>query len=603
MTRTPPRRRLAPLVLALALAAVVAWLGLRACAPGGAVPRTIVLVTIDTLRRDAVGAHTGTLPDEPTFTPRYDDLARRGLRFDDARTPVPLTLPAHTTLLSGLLPASTGVRLNAYGRLPSAEARGFPLLTEALREGGWRTGAFVSAEPLAAVHGLDQGFERYDDEGLLAASAGDLGQRAGPVTVGRALAWLRGLGAEARAFAWVHLFEPHAPYARGAADARSGYLADVRAADDALGALLDGLAGLGRGDAVVLVTSDHGEMLGELGEATHGHLLADAVLRVPLVLAGPGIAAGVRTDPVDLSDAAPTLAALAGVRLALPEAAFRGQDLLAGPVDGARVRPAESLYAHHRFRWAQLAAVEAGQETLVDAGLGRALRLAAPRPGEPQSAPRPAADAAAPLVQALAAYKSGERAERMQEGLTGPYGAGGRVAPFLPPEENARRPDPYREIARAVVIDQARQALSRWIREDAGRAAALKTLRPIIETLTREDPQNPEALFLEGLLAQATSAEALSRGLEAEAATFAARAEAGYRRAFEAGQRDARTLSLWAGVNAVGREPEMLALIEAQGRELRWDRQLHELKARLLERLGDAAGAAASRAAGAALPR
>ena len=138
------RRRSLLLVLVAALAGAGFLLGGRTCRDSvGSRPRTILLLTVDTLRRDALGAYANASPEAPSSTPRMDALARAGLRFLDARTPVPLTLPAHVTMLTGLPPAVTGVRLNAFDRLPGPEQRGFPLLAERLRAEGWRTGAFV----------------------------------------------------------------------------------------------------------------------------------------------------------------------------------------------------------------------------------------------------------------------------------------------------------------------------------------------------------------------------------------------------------------------------------------------------------------------------
>ncbi len=595
-----PGRRRGLLLLALAAAAAGAFLlGSRACRAPREVPRTIVLVTIDTLRRDAVGAYQGLAEAAPSPTPRLDSLARQGLTFLDARTPVPLTLPAHVTLLSGLSPAVSGVRLNAFGRLGSGGERGFPLLPEAFRAAGWRTGAFVSAEPLAALHGLDQGFEAYDDGPFSPPGPGEVPQRSGPETVGRALSWLRTAGPDARVLLWVHLFEPHAPYA-AAPSRRAGYLADVRSADDALGALLDGLAAQGRADAALLVVSDHGEMLDELGEATHGHLLGDAVLRVPFVLRAPGLAAGLRSDPVELADAAPTLAALAG--LPFSPAGSTALDLLAAPAPAARVRVAETLYAHHRFRWAQLVAATGPAGTLVDAGRDRAGWLTPAPPGQPQTALTRVTSAEPALVEALGRYKAGEQPGRMAPGASsGGYGSAGSIEPFLSPEANGALRDPYLAIHGVPFLDQARIALRTLVADP--RPGALRTLAPRLERMRTEDPTNPELLFVAGLVAEARASEADAAGRADEVEPALAEAERAYRQAFDAGRRDAETLTRLCGVRARGREAEMLARLNELGRGIPRSALLWKLISCLHEALGQAPEARAAAQQAAALAR
>ncbi len=582
-------RRPLLLVVAAALAGTGFLLGGRTCRDlAGSRPRTILLLTIDTLRRDALGAYANASPDAPSSTPRMDALARAGLRFLDARTPVPLTLPAHVTMLSGLPPAVTGVRLNAFDRLPGPQQRGFPLLAERLRAEGWRTGAFVSAQPLAASYGLDQGFEVYDDglDTLAPGVAGGVPERAGPETCARALAFARAAGSDAPLFLWVHLFEPHAPYLR--------YTDDVAAADGVVGRLLDGLHALGRGeDAAILLTSDHGEMLGELGERTHGFLLGDGVLRVPFVLRLPGQAPATRGDPVDLADVAPTLAALAG--LEWPEAAspFAGRDLLEAPAPAGRMRVAESLYAHHLYRWAQVVAAVGPSGTLVDTGGTRLGWLEPAPPGEPQRAWREVTTAPDELGSAIAAYRAGEQQGRMGRSTQhGPYGGAGSVAPFLSDADNARLPDPYREILRVAILHQLKAQLLQ------GRAVGglpPRTLRELIEQVEHQialDPTNPEVHFLLGLLEEIRANHEHNAGEEAGSKAHLEAAEAAFGKAFELGRQDPETLALWVGVNAKGRERLALQRLDAWLPRIGADCQLYVLKAMLLLKLGQAGEAA-----------
>ncbi len=586
-------RVLLVLAVAAAAASLVLWRPwARSRAPG---VRTLVLVTLDTTRRDHVGTYAPTdratgVPD--ASTPNLDRLAASGVRFDDAMTPVPLTLPAHTAMLSGLPPAATGVRVNAYGRIPDASVRGFALLPESLAAAGWKTGAFVSASPLARRYGLDHGFGTYDDGDLEDPHGLECAERAGAVTVDRALAWLALRTGTERVFLWVHLFEPHAPYAPEApaglpADTR--YRLDVARADAAVGRLLEGLAARGRGDAAVLVVADHGEALDELGEKTHGILLGDAVLRVPMLLRAPGLLPGVRTDPADLADVAPTLAHLAN----LPwdphaEVVGHGQDLLRAPAPADRVRVAESLYANQLHGWAQLlAATGPDGGTLVDAGADRLRWLVRAPFGDPQAAPGPPGhpEGLARLGDALRRYRQGERADRIQAGdVPSGYSAAARVAPFLDPVENARRPDPYASIDRHFLLDREKERLL------AG--ASPTDVVNALERLAGQDPHDMEVRFWIG---NAWAREAARRDGSgagpAEVREALGQAEASYVRALENGRRDPTTLVLAAGTNARDREAEMLDRLDRWAPEVEPDYRVPALRARLLESLGRTADA------------
>ena len=459
--------------------------------------RTILLLTIDTLRRDHVSAYAPADVQLPQpETPTLDALASSGLRFEDARTPVPLTLPAHTTMLTGLPPAATGVRLNTYGRLAPAQERGFPLLAERLRAAGWRTAAFVSADALHHRYGLDQGFEVYDDA-MPAAERGaevQLRERRGKDTIAAALAHIGATPANDRLFLWVHLFEPHAPY-----DTDGSYGGDVEEADRLTGVLLDGLGKAGRRDgAVILACSDHGEALGELQERTHGFLLADGVLRVPFLLIAPRLEPATRTDPAELADVAPTLAGLAGVEGPWPRGPGYGVDLLRAPAPADRARIAESLYGHHLHRWAQLMAASSPQGTLVDAGLDRLHWL--PALGYQQRHLRTGVVTDSPairrLAQMLVDYRQLERPDRMRGGqVAAGYGGGGAVEGFLPPADNARLPDPLLGMPQHLQLDSIKAVV---VTQRIPRA--LRAAREALEALDKPHllAGSPELHFWQG---------------------------------------------------------------------------------------------------------
>jgi choline-sulfatase len=358
---------------------------------------SLLLVTIDTLRADHVGAYGYG----PATTPTLDALARRGVRFERAQSAAPLTGPSHATILTGHYPPVHGLRDNARLTIDPK----ITTLAERLKRTGCRTAAFVAAYPVAGAFGFGRGFDTFD-EGLSAAEPGHVAERPANAVADAAIGWLRALGkADAPFFAWLHFYDPHLPYdppeayrARFA----SPYDGEVAFADGQLGRVLDALRESGRdAQTFVMVLSDHGEGLGDHGEATHGLLLYESTLRVPLVIAGPGIAAGgVVSDRVGTIDVAPTVLALLGLPPAqeLPgrslRAALAGQPLHEDPLY------AESLYGRLNCRWAALRAFTDGNWKLVTGGDSELFDLA--------SDPREAGNRLA---------GEAERARRLREGL------------------------------------------------------------------------------------------------------------------------------------------------------------------------------------------
>ena len=244
--------------------------------PGSSGP-DVVLITIDTLRADRLGAYG----DDRAQTPVLDELAAHGALFREAISTTPLTLPSHASLLTGLYPARHGLRDNGGFRLDSA----IETLAERMSESGYRTGAFVSAYVLDTAWGLDQGFDEYrapfhPADVSNAASFGEL-EIPGAETVNAARAFLREDGA---AFVWVHLFEPHLPWAEHPAWSGDPYRGEIAYTDGLVGRLLQDVPN----DALVIVTSDHGEGLWEHGEREHGLLVHRATTRVPLIIRPPG---------------------------------------------------------------------------------------------------------------------------------------------------------------------------------------------------------------------------------------------------------------------------------------------------------------------------
>lgn len=254
-----------------------------------ALPRpSILLITLDTTRADAIG----------TGTPELAALARRSLVFRQAYTTVPQTLPSHASMLTGLYPGGHGVHENAR-RLDASR----PLIQEQLHAAGYRTAAFVSAFAVARRFGLARGFDSYDDAFETERNAKE--------TTDRALAFLA-RETHRPLFLWVHYYDPHYPYTPPepfrTRYAKEPYAGEVAFMDEQLGRLVKAF-----GEGVVVVVSDHGEGLGEHGEAQHGNLLYQATMHVPLMIRGPGVQPGTNDTPVSTRRVFDTIADFAGL--------------------------------------------------------------------------------------------------------------------------------------------------------------------------------------------------------------------------------------------------------------------------------------------------
>jgi arylsulfatase A-like enzyme/tetratricopeptide (TPR) repeat protein len=406
----------------------IAWVLLLAgCgrAPAPAVPPqkpNVLLITIDTLRADRVGRG---------LTPAIDGLAARGARYTGARSTAPLTLPSHASIMTGALPPENGVRVNGVtlGRRPT--------LARAFHDAGYRTGAFVGAYVLDRRFGLSEGFDTYDDRvqrdptGAVRLEA----ERRGDIVVDAALPWL-GRDTGKPFFAWIHLYDPHAPYNPPQAFlAKAGgnpYDGEVAFADAQVARVLEWLQTSGQTDrTLVALTGDHGEGLGDHGELTHGMLAYDSTLRVPLIVALPpergshdvsstdsrGLrlqAEGTVDGPVSLADLAGTLLRAAGI--AVPAG------MRAGPLAGNREAYAETEYPR-TAGWHGLTALAFDQWKLVvssEAELydvrsdpGETRNLASQKPGVVDGARKRAWELATSTGPAAAAVPS-DAAERLR---------------------------------------------------------------------------------------------------------------------------------------------------------------------------------------------
>ena len=452
----------------------------------------LLLVTIDTLRADRVGAFGSSRG----LTPRLDRLGAEGLRFTRAYTSAPLTLPAHASLLTSASPPVHGVRNNSLFRLGD----NLPTLATVLQGAGYRTGAFVGAFVLDARFGLARGFDVYDDR-YGEGAAGEEPERRAEEVVARASEWIaqspipnqsaiRNPQSAIPWFAWVHLYDPHAPYRAPEpfASRHEPYDAEVAYADASIGALLDRLSSAGELDRTLIVfTADHGESLGEHGEATHGVFVYESTMRVPaLVWAGNRIGGRSYDGLTRLVDLAPTAADLLGV--AVPPA-FEGRSMVA-PVNAgeaeAQAPPAyvEAMDANLTRNWAPLTGLVSGTFKLIDLPIPELYGLARD-PGEATNLFGSDAERAR-VLDALLRQRTGEFASRAAPASRSSLDSEARqrlqalgyvtstAGPSTRPHTEAD--DPKRLMPAAGDLDRALASF----REGAG-AAAIGAVRAIVQ--------------------------------------------------------------------------------------------------------------------------
>jgi choline-sulfatase len=317
-----------------------------------AVATNVLIVTIDTLRADRLGIYGAS----NVQTPNIDRLAREGAWAPQAMVHAPLTRPSHVSLFTGRYPDEHGIRDNVAPPLrPDV-----PLLAERFQHEGFATGAFVASVVLEKPSGLARGFDVYSDRLPPGAD-----RRPGDEVVGEAADWMRG---KSKFFAWVHLYDPHAPYVppgRYATQyADRPYDGTVAWSDELIGRLVDALRQAGTlENTLVIITSDHGEALGEHGEDVHGYFVYEATLRVPLIFRGPGVRAGTRIAGLARTiDLFSTIVEM--LRLGGPATPTSGRSL-AGGLSGGKVDEAssfaESLTPLLQYGWSDLRAVRDGR--------------------------------------------------------------------------------------------------------------------------------------------------------------------------------------------------------------------------------------------------
>jgi choline-sulfatase len=429
------------------------------------------------VRADLVGAYGAAAG----ATPGLDGLARDGVLFARAYTQSPLCLPAHATLLTGTTPRRHGVRDDEGFRLdPSV-----PTLAEALRTAGYRTAAFVSSTGLDRRHGLDRGFDLYEDDlGPVGKVPGRVERSLAAPIADRVLAWLARAGT-GPFFAWVHLDEARPPFAAGSEAARfpgDPVLAALASVDRQVARLLEGVRRAAP-TALVVAVADHGLSLGEHGEDTHGRQVFSATTRVPLLIALPGrLSAGRRVEPVVRAmDVTPTVLELVG---APAPGALQGTSLVpwmdGRTGDGPGAAPLESEAARLRYGFSPVAGLRSGPYLLIR-GPRRQLYDSDQDPAETDDAAGRLSGTADALEKALDAW-----AERpsvpadasREEDLLRRY----QVALDLAVRERRQAILAFRELVEeAPGLRLARQHLSEALVAEGRLAEAEEVLRALVE--------------------------------------------------------------------------------------------------------------------------
>jgi arylsulfatase A-like enzyme/Flp pilus assembly protein TadD len=330
-------------------------------------PTNVLLITLDTVRADRIGAYGYAA----ARTPNLDALARDGVRFDDAVTAAPITGPAHAAIFTGRYPGRLGVRDNASTPLPADATT----LAQVLSQRGFATGGFIGAFILDKPYGFANGFTHFDS-GFTRVDSGHEAnaERRGNLVVDDAVKWIQSLPADRPFFAWTHLYDPHAAYLPPepfAADfAGRLYDGEIAFVDQQVGRLIDALRernALSR--TLVIAVADHGESLGEHGEDEHGVFLYESVMRIPWIMSGPGVPRGRAIgDQVRAVDLFPTVLDILG----LPRVDGIDGESLVAVLDGrapANWPPAfaETWYPRLHYGWSELRSLRADGWKAIDA--------------------------------------------------------------------------------------------------------------------------------------------------------------------------------------------------------------------------------------------
>ncbi len=453
--RNPSVRRLALSAGLLALATSLA------CGRGKPAPAqlrfpnaSVVVISVDTLRSDRLPMYGYAR----VSTPALDALRKDSVLFERAWSHIPLTLPSHASLFTGLEPGMHGVLDNAGYRLAAKD----PTLAELLKKAGYATGGAISAGVLGSESGISRGFDFYEErvQALRPVSMLDFVERPGDETAGLLVGWIR-QNAARPFFAFLHTYEPHAPY-KAPEPYRSQYAdpydAEVAASDAIVGAFLDELKKMGIYDrALVLFLSDHGEGLGDHGEQQHGIFLYRESLQVPLLVKLPGqTLAGTSVGaPVQLTDVFPTIGGVLGLS-GFPErpGTVSLAALAAGSPAPARRIFAENFNPRIRLGWSELRSLVSERHQYIEAPTPEFYDLLSDPAAKENLASRKPPELRAMVVET----------ERRRTALRAPAPVDAEAAKKLqalgyltgtPREEGGERPDPKDAIGSLVRLQQA----------------------------------------------------------------------------------------------------------------------------------------------------
>jgi arylsulfatase A-like enzyme/Tfp pilus assembly protein PilF len=449
----------------------------------------VLFITIDTLRADRLGCYGFT----GVETPRIDGLAGESVVFDRVTSTAPLTLPSHTSIFTGLVPPHHGVRDNGGFFLDAAKTT----LAERFKAAGYATGAFVGAWVLDSKWGLAQGFDTYADHFDLSKykilSLGTV-QKPGDEVADGALAWLATV-ANQRFFAWVHLYDPHSPYdppePYRTRYAQQPYLGEIAYTDHVVGRLLDFLKERRIAErTLVVVTADHGESLGEHGEATHAYFIYAATTHVPLVIHTPWGYRGRSAAPASSVDIFPTVLDLAGLA---PEPGIDGRSLVPTMMGGALPQPSpvaysETYFPRYHFGWQHLRGLRDGAWSYIDAPHPELYDLAAD-PGERNNVYKANSRRAEDLRLRLESLVGAESAAAPQRQSLDPdtlqrLAALGYVGNATETDPHAVLPDPKDKLRLFNLMGRAK---------DAAQNEHLEEAMTMMREVLAEDPQIVDA--------------------------------------------------------------------------------------------------------------
>ncbi|MBZ0114087.1 MAG: sulfatase-like hydrolase/transferase [Thermoanaerobaculia bacterium] len=422
---------------------------------------SILLVTLDTTRADSVEPESTQVA-----TPALAALAAAGRRYSQAYATVPITLPSHVSIFTGLYPGDHGVHENSRPLAPQHE-----LLAERLQARGYQTAAFVSGFPLVRQFGLARGFDEYEDN-----LGSGLAERGAEATTDLALSYLERAG-EGPLLLWVHYYDAHAPYDPPepfrSDYSQDPYLGEIASMDHQLGRLVAAFESLHPADHRIIVVGDHGEGRGDHGEMLHGNLLYQGVLRVPLVIAGSGIEPSLVQQPVSTRSLFDLVSSWA-----------EGDLDASITTVGAGVVLAEAMKPHLQYGWQPQVAGVAGSIKVIKARGLEVYDLAQ----DPEERHNLDGDIAVnrELLKAIADYPLPAKQESALDGTLseedrrtlaslGYAGAGGRAP------ERRDAPDPS---AMAHLFADLDRGSELFVQGEYGAAI------PILERLLAADPQN-----------------------------------------------------------------------------------------------------------------